>query len=888
MKKILVILALFAASPLFSAALDGSQWVYAGASPAGTGRGYTGLASYQNAGDFLYNPASTALIKNLTVFFNTGFGSPDFVLNAGVALPLPNGILTVAGNMLASSRAAGGFSGFKVGFAKEITETFLFGFDGYFDFHTTSSNGSDLALGLDVGSLFILNDILPFGQGFGFKKNALGVALVGLGKPSLLSNADAVPGLGLRAGISGTWMDYGFFKALAGLDLTAHFLPFNIFGNLGLTFSLADRVNLRAGLILGNNGIGTFTGSGLSFFTLGASFAWQIEQIPFEVYYSFNPVLSADAMSGNHFVGLEIGFGGVDKKAPRTEIAVKNPDGAVSDTVYFSPNYDGAQDAVPIHVTIQDDSLIDDWNLYIYDEKGTLVRQLKARETRDVSLDLGEFWKRLWAKKEAVQVPAVFEWNGTSDKGVLLPEGVYRVNLVSRDELKNKGYSRTNTLILDITPPAGKLAFNDLMFSPNNDGRKDTIVIQQTLDPKDFWKAEIRDVNGQLVREWDWLTNPPSKVEWDGLNSQGALQPDGSYDYVVYGRDLAGNKTILPVKGILLTTKQYPVFLSFEKNAFSPNGDKVDDVLKITPVVPDKNGLESWTLTVKDKDGKTVRTLTGKTLPEYWSWDGKDDKEKKLTDGTYSASLKLAYQSGDEPESQPYPIVIDTAAPSVTVTTEPDPFSPDDDGENEILTVRMKIEDPQEVKKWKLVILDPDKKPFKTFEGTGEPAEVITWDGRSDTGELVESAQNYRIRVTAEDTLGNRVEKDAATVKVDVLVEKTDRGLRIRINNIEFEFGKAVLQPAGLPILNSVAQKLKRYGAYKVDIQGHTDNVGSESYNLDLSKRRAEAVFEYLARRGLGRSRMTTSGFGFQYPYADNETEEGRRKNRRVEFILIK
>jgi outer membrane protein OmpA-like peptidoglycan-associated protein len=71
-------------------------------------------------------------------------------------------------------------------------------------------------------------------------------------------------------------------------------------------------------------------------------------------------------------------------------------------------------------------------------------------------------------------------------------------------------------------------------------------------------------------------------------------------------------------------------------------------------------------------------------------------------------------------------------------------------------------------------------------------------------------------------------------------------------------------------------------------IEGHTDNVGARALNLDLSKRRAKAVLEYLVGKGIDRKRLRSQGFGFDRPIAPNTTPLGRAKNRRVEFRLVK
>ena len=88
-------------------------------------------------------------------------------------------------------------------------------------------------------------------------------------------------------------------------------------------------------------------------------------------------------------------------------------------------------------------------------------------------------------------------------------------------------------------------------------------------------------------------------------------------------------------------------------------------------------------------------------------------------------------------------------------------------------------------------------------------------------------------------------------------------------------------------ILNKIAESLKENSKEKIQIEGHTDNVGPSSYNLSLSQRRAESVKNYLASQGVKKSQLETKGFGSDQPVATNDTKEGRAKNRRVEFKRI-
>jgi OOP family OmpA-OmpF porin len=101
-----------------------------------------------------------------------------------------------------------------------------------------------------------------------------------------------------------------------------------------------------------------------------------------------------------------------------------------------------------------------------------------------------------------------------------------------------------------------------------------------------------------------------------------------------------------------------------------------------------------------------------------------------------------------------------------------------------------------------------------------------------------------------------------------------------------FDFNKAELKPAGKEQLKGYYEKTKAElsSAHSVKITGHTDNVGTHEYNMKLSKRRAEAVREYLISIGVDASKMEVDGEGETQPVADNSTKEGRAKNRRVEI----
>jgi outer membrane protein OmpA-like peptidoglycan-associated protein len=119
-------------------------------------------------------------------------------------------------------------------------------------------------------------------------------------------------------------------------------------------------------------------------------------------------------------------------------------------------------------------------------------------------------------------------------------------------------------------------------------------------------------------------------------------------------------------------------------------------------------------------------------------------------------------------------------------------------------------------------------------------------------------------------------------------VERVGEGIRVTFDSgILFGFDSHELTPQARENIQNMAETLQKYPDTNVIVEGHTDNVGKESYNQRLSERRASAVADYAVRLGVDRSRIDTRGFGEEQPVASNETEAGRAENRRVEVAIF-
>ena len=107
------------------------------------------------------------------------------------------------------------------------------------------------------------------------------------------------------------------------------------------------------------------------------------------------------------------------------------------------------------------------------------------------------------------------------------------------------------------------------------------------------------------------------------------------------------------------------------------------------------------------------------------------------------------------------------------------------------------------------------------------------------------------------------------------------------LDNVHFDFGKATLRPDSYKELEELISYLKYKESIRIEIAGHTDNVGKDDDNLRLSQQRAEAIRNYLLKKGISPARVVAKGYGATQPVADNETEEGRQQNRRTEVRIL-
>ena len=129
--------------------------------------------------------------------------------------------------------------------------------------------------------------------------------------------------------------------------------------------------------------------------------------------------------------------------------------------------------------------------------------------------------------------------------------------------------------------------------------------------------------------------------------------------------------------------------------------------------------------------------------------------------------------------------------------------------------------------------------------------------------------------------------KEFGEIILDIELKVLEEGSKIVLNNLFFQHASSELEPASLAELNRVVKILKDNTDMRIEIGGHTDNTNSLATNQRLSTNRAKSVVDCIITKGINSNRLEYKGYAFYQPIADNNTEEGRRQNRRVEFKIL-
>jgi outer membrane protein OmpA-like peptidoglycan-associated protein/flagellar hook assembly protein FlgD len=860
----------------------------------------------------IYNPSSSALIQRVTLDLNylalLGLGDDNgwgHAINLGVSIPSAFGVFSASGHYIYtpfSDINIGSFSSLNLSFSKDLYPNFLIGI-GVSGILGSQDGESDWGLGADIGITHILGDL------FFLKDVTWGFAFRGLGKGYEPADDNRflprafTPAFGLSFkpvktdSFSWTLAADLSFPGFQGariavgneLDIANLFIA-----RIAVTIGWADfsdseqRLLIAAGLSLNFK---IDIQEKIEFLEITER-GWNKSDIKANFAY-------APMQSGVHALGagVNLALGMLDKNPP--DIKVNAPE-----EIYISPNLDGTQDNMLLPIAISDQRLIKGYRLVIKDSQGKVVREIVNKDERPENIDLKTIVDRLLYVKSGITIPPALRWDGESDKGTLVPDGTYTYYLEAWDDNDNKSQTPERKIIVDNTKPEAKLASPYLIFSPNDDGNKDTLKVDLTGSKEDLWKASIEDAEGREVFHKEWQETGPANFEWDGKDNNGKLLADGVYTLELSSKDRAGNSSSFAMNNIIINTQATPVFITREAGGFSPNADGYMDTIDFKILIGEKQGIKNWSVEFVHEKMGTQKIIKGtSTINETMSWDGKVE-DKLAPEGNYYALLTVEYENGNKPVDKSRSFRLDVSAPEINLSFKPAPFSPDNDGVEDELFINTKIEDMSPIAQWKMEISDPTGRHFIAFSGTGIPAQEIIWNGLSDKGELVQAASDYPLTLTVSDEVGNKAVLNKE-IPIDVLVLREGDRLKIRIPSITFAANTADYENVAkeaydknMRTIKRLAEIFNRYRQYDILVEGHANHVfwkdpakmkdEHEKILLPLSQQRADAIKNALIKRGIAAGRITTAGKGGLEPVVPFSDEENVWKNRRVEFILIK
>ncbi|MBQ0167676.1 MAG: gliding motility-associated C-terminal domain-containing protein [Treponema sp.] len=601
--------------------------------------------------------------------------------------------------------------------------------------------------------------------------------------------------------------------------------------------------------------------------------------------------LTATDLAGNSVTAETVAF---SLDTGTTEVLFTASDKA------FSPNNDKTKDVLVLSPQLKSKSNIAYYEMRILDASGKVVRTISD-------------------SKKAL--PSSFQWNGTDDAGDRCAEGMYTAQLFTRADNGNENTVTTQPFELDTIYPEVALSTPYLIFSPNGDGKKDTLPVAITATRENRWLCQITDAKGEVIRSE--TSEKPDQFLWDGTDENGNVVPDGTYAFKAETVDDAGNSALAEIKGIVVDTRAVKAYLTAEYDKFAPNGDGYRDSQTFSIMVTPSDGIESWSFAITSADGTKAREWSSRDsadVPSEIVWDGAASNGKPA-EGTFTGNLTINYVKGDVLTTTTQPFVNSITPPQLTVRTAPEYFSPDNDGVDDDLYISLSGVDIVPFTQWSFEIKDPQNgSTFWKTSGKSAITERIIWDGRSNSGELVQSAMDYPYEFTVTDELG-MTSTVSGIIPVDVLVIRVGDVLKMQIPSIIFRGDAADFCLVGetgpdgkitkngitadqrdnnIRVLKRVAEILAKFRDYDVTIEGHANNVsGTEMEETQtttmygpalepLSKERADYVKQVLVEYGIQADRLTTVGKGGREPVVAREDKDNWWKNRRVEFILNK
>jgi flagellar hook assembly protein FlgD/outer membrane protein OmpA-like peptidoglycan-associated protein len=420
----------------------------------------------------------------------------------------------------------------------------------------------------------------------------------------------------------------------------------------------------------------------------------------------------------------------------------------------FSPDGDGNKDTIGIG---QSGSVEDLWSAGIYNASGDRVKAFDAVNAK----------------------PEPITWDGTDDKGFIVPDGVYEYRISAADKAKNTASASLHSIVINTIQPAVNLQIADAYFSPNGDGIKDALTLNPGIPVKESivgWELLIRDDQANPRRTISGSEGaPPAGLDFDGKDDRGALLPEGAYH---------GKLSVKYRNGYVAEAFSPPFTLDItppraairaEYGAFSPNNDGNQDEM----IFAQEGSVETlWTGEVRraaaPDSEQPVRTFRIPGTPgSRIIWDGHNDSGALAPDGEYIYRLSATDQAGNSGRSNEARFALSTADTPVLLSTDLRVFSPTGAGAKNRITITPQLQVREGVTSWKTDILNAEGSAVRTFEGVNAVPASLPWDGKTAGGQVVPDG-TYTAKIEVRYAMGNQPTALSRPFVVDTVAPKAE------------------------------------------------------------------------------------------------------------------
>jgi len=395
-------------------------------------------------------------------------------------------------------------------------------------------------------------------------------------------------------------------------------------------------------------------------------------------------------------------------------IDITAPKGIVTNfTKAFSPNGDSVKD---IAVIDQTTSLEDEWLGFIYDKDGKIVKNY--------------IWKS--------QAPVKFTWDGKSDSGALLSDGLYSYMITSVDRAGNSFKSDKHEIKIDTEDVPLFVTNSHTYFSPNGDGVKDTQVFDLRIKEdsnKDVseWTLSILNDREDTVFTQKGKGAMPNVVNWNGKNDSNKIALDGNYYTKLNVSFNSGIVSSAKTGFYTLDTIAPDLKIKAVKSVFSPNGDGSLDQFE---VLQTGSKEESWEAYVYDSSKniiwKSFYTDSEPKNKEFW--DGKDINGNPMKNGVYSYSIKGSDKAGNSTVLSIENIELKVIHTPVYLTVGSTQFSPNKDGKFDLIEMVPYVTVQTDIDAFTIDIIDSKGVVVKKIQGKEIVPENTQWDGLANDG----------------------------------------------------------------------------------------------------------------------------------------------------------